>query len=324
MQKTKVILLVVVSYILMQFCWWAFMLTELNNEVFKYKHAVIRMHFQSEQAIKMADSELNRWLSLKFLMIAGEGFVFISLLIFGIVKLMKSYNKEMELARQQKNFLLSITHEFKSPLAVVKLNMQTMQKHNLDQDLQRMMIRATLKETNRLNNLVENALMAAQIETHTYTITKNYFDLSKCILSNLEARSLSSEKIKNINVAIENDVFLLGDCISFSSIILNLLENAEKYTGDDAQIALTLKKKNKEVWLTISDNGYGIADDEKPKVFEKFYRIGNEDTRKSKGTGLGLFIVKQLVTLHHGKITILNNVPKGTIFQMVFAVKSTD
>lgn len=324
MRRTKVILIIVVSYILLQFCWWAYMLVKLNNEVFDVKFKVVRLHLQDEKALKAADDELDYRLNLRFMMVAGEGVVFLSLLIFGISKFMKSYNKEMELARQQKNFLLSITHEFKSPLAAVKLNMQTMQKHALEPDRQKMMVRATLMEANRLNNLVENALMAAQIETHTYEITKSYFDLSTCIKSNVEARALSSEKIKNIKTDIDKDVYLIGDCMSFSSLVLNLLENAEKYTGDDAEISLSLKKKNKEVWLTIADNGYGISDTEKPKVFEKFYRIGNEDTRKSKGTGLGLFIVKQLVTLHHGKITILDNVPKGTVFQMVFTIKDTE
>lgn len=320
MRKTQFRLILLVVYVLMQFCWWAYMLINLNEEVFQHKIELAKYRVESGLEQQDVLKDLDKKLNLRFWMVAGEGSVFLTLLLFGISRLMIAYNKEMELARQQKNFLLSITHEFKSPLAAVKLNMQTMQRHHLDEEKQKMIVNSTIKEANRLNNLVENALTAAQIDTHNYHLTKEKFNLSECIKTNLQTRSIASDKIKRVKAQVEDDIYITGDCSAATSIVLNLLENAEKYTGNDAEISLSLHKKNKEVELLVADNGIGIADAEKPKVFEKFYRVGNEDTRKSKGTGLGLYIVKKLVELHHGKISVHDNVPKGTVFQVTFTV----
>ncbi|MEO8146923.1 MAG: HAMP domain-containing sensor histidine kinase [Bacteroidia bacterium] len=317
MRKTKALLTILVIYVVMQFCWWAYMLVDLNKEVFQHKIELTKIQVNAGNAQQSALRDLDKKLHSRFWMVAGEGAVFLILLIFSIQRLLVAYNKEMELARQQKNFLLSITHEFKSPLAAVKLNMQTMQRHKLESDKEKMIISSTIQEADRLNKLVENALMAAQIETHTYQLAKEKFDFSECIATNLQNRAVTLERT-HIVTDIDKDIYITGDCTAATSILLNLIENAEKYSGDHPEIKVSLKQKNKEVILTVSDNGIGIADEEKGKIFEKFYRVGNEDTRNSKGTGLGLYIVKQLVDMHHAKISVLDNAPKGTIFQVTF------
>jgi signal transduction histidine kinase len=101
---------------------------------------------------------------------------------------------------------------------------------------------------------------------------------------------------------------------------MNLLENAVKYSPQNIDITLTIARIKNNIQITISDKGIGIADAEKGKVFEKFYRVGNEDTRSTKGTGLGLYIVEQIVKAHQGKITISDNMPKGSVFKIVLPV----
>lgn len=317
MRKTKAILTVLVIYVLLQFCWWAYMLINLNQEVFLHKIELAKIQVREGTAQQSALQDLDKKLNLRFWMVAGEGVVFLSLLVFSIHRLLTAYNKEMELARQQKNFLLSITHEFKSPLAAVKLNMQTMQRHKLDDAKEKMIITSTIQEADRLNKLVENALMAAQIETHTYKLDKEKFDFSECIARTLQTRAVTLDKVK-IATDIDKDIYITGDCMAATSIVLNLIENAEKYSGPLPEIKVSLHHKNKEVILSVADNGVGIPDDEKEKIFEKFYRVGNEDTRNSKGTGLGLYIVKQLADMHHAKIIVTDNIPKGTVFKIIF------
>ena len=94
----------------------------------------------------------------------------------------------------------------------------------------------------------------------------------------------------------------------------NLLDNAIKYSGKDTKVEVALQKDNQYVVLSVHDEGIGIPDTEKKKVFDKFYRIGNEDTRTTKGTGLGLYICKQIAQNLNGTITVTNNTPKGSIF----------
>lgn len=321
MQKTKAILFIVFTYVLMQFSWWAYMLVKLNSEMFEHKMELVK--FQ-DKSLKPAiiQKDLNAALKHRYWMVAGEGLVFVGLLVYGVSRLLHAYNKEMELAARQKNFLLSITHEFKSPLAAVKLNMQTMQKHHLDDEKYKMVVSSTLMEANRLNTLVENALLAAQIETHNFKRSNEVINFSECLQAQIQAKSLVSKKIKNCYTNIEPDVFIEGDCMSLSSVVLNIIENAEKYTPDNAKIEVFLHKKNKEAELIIKDNGLGIAIEERSKIFDKFYRIGNEDTRKTKGTGLGLYIVKKLVEMHQGKILVKDNQPQGTVFQVVFPLRN--
>ena len=122
----------------------------------------------------------------------------------------------------------------------------------------------------------------------------------------------TSKKGDNFNIE--------GDISGITSVILNLLENAVKYSKDDPIIQLHLQAKGEYVEVKIEDNGIGIPERERKQVFDKFYRIGNEDTRSTKGTGLGLYIVNEIVKAHRGTISIENNIPQGTRFNIQLPV----
>ena len=98
--------------------------------------------------------------------------------------------------------------------------------------------------------------------------------------------------------------------------ITNLLENAIKYTPPGSPIEVRLEKDKREVCLQVSDCGHGILDSEKSKIFTKFYRIGDEATRRTKGTGLGLYLTSRIVRQHKGRLTVKDNIPNGAIFQI--------
>ncbi|NUO03455.1 MAG: ATP-binding protein, partial [Saprospiraceae bacterium] len=114
-----------------------------------------------------------------------------------------------------------------------------------------------------------------------------------------------------------------ADKSGLTSVAINLLENAVKYSPEPAEIEVRLARKNGTIEFEVADNGIGIEDKEKIRIFEKFYRIGNEDTRQTKGTGLGLFIVKEVIRAHGGDIVILNNQPKGSIFRVTLPIKAS-
>ena len=119
--------------------------------------------------------------------------------------------------------------------------------------------------------------------------------------------------IKNI----DSNLFTMGDRLTLSLVITNLLENACKYSSEGGKISVVLKPLSEDQFcLRIGDEGPGIPDNEKKKIFRKFYRIGNEDTRKTKGTGLGLFIVKEVSKRHGAKVSIIDNKPQGSIFDI--------
>jgi signal transduction histidine kinase len=102
------------------------------------------------------------------------------------------------------------------------------------------------------------------------------------------------------------------------SVVYNLIENAIKYSPPETPLAIKLTSENGLAVLRVADEGYGIPELERKKIFKKFYRVGNEDTRRTKGTGLGLYIVERIVALHGGRIHVMPNQPRGTVFEIKF------
>lgn len=111
---------------------------------------------------------------------------------------------------------------------------------------------------------------------------------------------------------------ITGDKTLVQMAVNNLLENAVKYTPPGKPVKVSVEEKNGHATLIVADNGPGIPDSEKSKVFNKFYRIGSEETRKAKGTGLGLYLTLKIVKQHKGKITVRDNEPNGAIFEICF------
>ncbi len=256
----------------------------------------------------------------KMAMIMGEGSVFLFLLGIGGYFLHQSIKKEDRLHEQQTNFLLSVTHELKSPLAAIKLSLQTIVKRDLDKARQTSLLNNSLKDIERLDDLVENMLLATKIDNRSYSFPKEEFDFSELVLKISERLQIHTcDCDQNIDTAIQPGIRLSGDPFALASVVTNLLENAVKYSGPCAQVSVELKKLNDHPFLVVSDNGPGISDDEKMLIFDKFYRVGEEKVRRTKGTGLGLFIVKEVLQNHDADISVKDNVPQGTIFEVTFS-----
>lgn len=307
-----------VTYVLVQFIWWSYLMVDLNNEVVHLKTEINLLKGETLNEVVIKGNELNEKLHKRWLMITGEGLVFISLLLLGIYQIRKTFKKEAKLAQQQKNFLLSVTHELKSPIASAKLQLQTLQKHELDREKQKEIIANAINDTERLNNLVENILLAAKIDNNIDSLHKEEVNISDYINELMNQAIKSFNYKQKVQLSIEPDIYMKIDKTNFASIVLNLFENAVKYSKEDSVITLGLKKQNNSIVLSIADNGIGIPEEEKKNIFEKFYRVGNEETRSTKGTGLGLYIVNYLVEQHNGTISVKNNVPNGSIFEVRF------
>lgn len=284
-------------YILIQFFWWAYLLIDLNNELFAERALTFRRN--------------------KILMVVGEGAVFLTFLLLGIYIMQRTIRKELKLVRQQRNFLLSITHELKTPISAIKLCLETLTKRkDLADESKVTLYNNAAENTVRLNELVENVLLATRIENGMEPVEKTRINISELVEKTvnriLKVQTESARPVLNIHP----DIHIHADPSSMESIVANLFENALKY-GGESPIKISLKRLgSEEIELKVEDEGVGIPASAKAAVTQKFYRYGNEETRSKKGTGLGLYIVKELVSLHRGKMQILDNTPKGTIFRI--------
>jgi len=262
--------------------------------------------------------KLNERLNQKHLMILGEGVVFMFLLTLGIIQTRKSFKRETLVARQQKNFMLSVTHELKSPVASVKLFLQTLGKRELDRSRQQELIQTALDETNRLDHLIENILLLNRIDNQAFTINLEVLNLSE-ILREFERHLQLRGQKPHVILDIENDLHVKCDRFALQSILQNLIENASKYAANSPEIRIKATRMGKDiVIMRIEDRGIGIGHEDQKRIFNRFFRAGNEETRKTKGTGLGLYIVNYLMRMQNGSIQYIPNNPQGSIFECRF------
>ena len=315
MKRSGTIFYFLSVYVFAFFFWWTYLLFNLSKETYTADMALIHAHQNDAADLQKHDRELQNKYHVRLRMLFWEGTFFLATLLFGLIKIKQSFNKDIALSYQQNNFLLSVTHELKSPLSAIKLSLQTLIKRNLDTAQADKMINNSLEEVERLQILVDNMLLAAKIEHHAYIYQKEDIDLSK-LISDIYAKfnTLYGESFFHSSRDIQPDLFVRADELALSSVFSNLIENAIKYSFKGAFIQVKLYQKEQKIIFEIRDEGIGILEKEKSNIFKKFYRIGNEETRKTKGTGLGLFIVKKVIEDHHGKITVENNQPKGSIF----------
>ncbi|MCW8312704.1 HAMP domain-containing histidine kinase [Sphingobacterium sp. InxBP1] len=251
-------------------------------------------------------------------MIIGEGVFFLIIFLWGAWHLKRLVEREQKLLQQQQNFLLAITHELKSPLASVKLYIQTILRRDLDKEQQRTFLRNSLKDIERLDDLVENVLMTTKLDSRNYSMPKedfNFTSLVEQIVDRLQKNSCSSQVLKPY---LEADIIIHADKFAISNVVTNLIENAIKYSPACATVDVKLYIENNKIIFSVADHGIGISDEEKKLIFNKFYRVGSEATRKTKGTGLGLYIVKTVLQKHDATIKVKDNTPKGSIFEVTF------
>ena len=321
--QLRIISYLVIFYMLLAFSWWTVLLHTKNRDAFLAKNEILKLTLIAQNAIKNEADFLNNPAHIQLKnayqrqewMILGEASVFVLSLLIGIAFINRGYNKEILAAKQSRNFLLSITHELKSPIASIRLGFETLQRKKLSEEQAMVLLKNGINDTDRLNNLVSDLLLSARLES-TYQLNMELFSLEilidECIQS-IKQKFPSSE----INQSKASDIpEIFADYSAIRSVILNLLENAMKYSDSIPEINIKIYLASDKIHLEISDFGIGIAQQERKKIFEKFYRIGNEDQRKTKGTGLGLYIVDQIIKAHNGSISVSSNHPKGTKFNI--------
>ncbi len=302
-RRARIILYVLMFYILFQLVWWGYLLIGTYKNLYTLNH-------------ELSEVEKSAVLQKKIWMLLGEGAVFLMLIYIGFRYLNRSLSRELQLARMQKTFLLSVTHELKTPIAAIKLFLDTLKTRKLTEEQTTALLNDALKETKRLQVLSENILLAQRIEGQAEEILNEKVDFSAMLQS--EAARYSEVFNRTIVTHIDKNIVLRGDKHLLQSVCGNLLENAVKYSSSDTEIKVNCNQVGDKLKIEICDKGIGIPDNEKPHIFKKFYRGGNEETRSHKGTGLGLYIVYSVVKLHGGQIFVTDNKPTGTTMSVVF------
>jgi len=197
-----------------------------------------------------------------------------------------------------------------------------MQKHKLDEEKRHKLYNNTLGELRRLDQLCNNMLLASQFDSRTYHLVKERVNLSN-LLNEVADQSRSRMQHHHLVTDIARDVIVSAEGFMLQIAVSNLLENATKYAPKGSTISLWLSTGENHARIQVADEGEGISPGERERIFSRFYRSGNENTRRSKGTGLGLFLSKKIIEQHHGRILVHNNMPKGSIFEITLPLLTT-
>ncbi|MEO6133614.1 MAG: ATP-binding protein [Ginsengibacter sp.] len=299
------------AYVVAALVFWFFALSQQNDELSSFKLQFLDVNDVSySQKVQVIELEKSR----KDAQYLGEGITFLLLIMAGAIFVFRIIKRQLIQSHQQQNFVMAITHELKTPISVTKLNLETMQKRKLDNEQQQRLIRSTIQEANRLNALCNNMLLLGQMDSGGYIITNELFDVGE----------LSEECVGDFTIRfpqrkiysdVEDSLLINGDKLLLQLALNNLLDNAIKYSDKEGVILLKGFRDGKFIKIKVIDDGKGIPDAEKSKIFEKYFRGAQ---RQTKGTGLGLYLTKKIVKQHHADISVTNNLPQGSIFEIKF------
>ncbi len=305
---------VLLLYMVAALVWWFIALENQNQLMRDIKLGeLLKTELSYTAKVRSIEEASNR----KTAQYIGEGITFLALILLGAIYVFRATRRQLRLSEQQQNFMMAITHELKTPIAVTQLNLETLQKRKLDEEKQQKLISNTLQEANRLNSLCNNILFASQLDAGRYAASMQQVDLTD-LLETVVDDCKTRYPLREFEEKIGADIFIKGDQFLLQMLLSNLLENAIKYSPKDKPVQVRLSANTKEVTLEIIDEGKGISQDEKKKVFDKFYRIGNENTRRAQGTGLGLYLSKKICDSHHARIYVTDNQPQGSNFTVQF------
>ena len=305
------------TYMIAALLWWFIALVKQNDTLTAVQlQQLTGVTGQVTKQTQTSDQLLQKQKRKRVQYIA-EGLTFLALIVVGAVYVYRATRRQIRASVQQQNFMMAVTHELKTPIAVTQLNLETLQKRKLEPAQQEKMIASTLQEANRLNMLCNNILLASQLDSKAYKESRieiNFSDLVEGCIDSFKQHYPSRLVIEQIEPAL----YLDGETLLLQMLVNNLLENAHKYAPQDTDITVVLAQKVTAIELLVIDNGKGIPDNEKPKIFEKFYRLGSEATRNTKGTGLGLYLCKKITQNHNANISVTDNKPQGSKFVVTF------
>lgn len=243
------------------------------------------------------------------------------LLLFTAFLLFRLIKKELEIAKMRSDFVSNVSHELRTPLALISMFAETLELGRIPNEEKKKEYYSIIsKETHRLSTIVNSILNFSKMEAG-----KRKYNFSEMSLKNLLDEIINNysyhfeQKGFSIETNIDrDDMVIKGDKEALSEAIINLIDNAIKYSGESKKIILSAFDKNGDVIFSIKDFGIGISPKEQKKIFEKFYRSGSHLIHNTKGTGIGLSIVKQIIDAHGGEILVESQVDRGSTFTIKF------
>ena len=244
------------------------------------------------------------------------GLILLVFLLVGMYFVFIFLTRQININLLYENFIANFTHELKSPLASIQLYLETMTKREIDRKTQREFLERMLMDTQRLKHVIDAILDISQIEQKKKLFSPE-LTVASLVFPDIIKNSLQQFKIdpQNVEVNINTNAQVELDQNAWQIIFSNLFDNALKYSVNNLKIQINIYEKNKNLIIEFKDNGVGILPEDQKHLFQKFFRVNRDHLPNVRGTGLGLYHVREIVRQHNGKISVYSEgLGKGTTF----------
>ena len=247
------------------------------------------------------------------------------ILIIAVILVFRNLRKEVDLAQTKSDFISNVSHEIRTPLAVISMFSETLEMNRVPSEEKKAeYYRIISKETQRLTGIVNKILNFNQTEAKKKSLHLERLNLETEIKGILDTYDfhLGNHGFK-YTLELQSDLWVLADKEALIESVINLIDNAVKYSDQKKQIEIATGRDNGFAWIAIKDYGIGISAKDQKHIFDKFYRVSTGNLAKKRGTGLGLSLVKQLMEAQKGKVTLSSEPGNGSTFKLYFQLDKT-
>jgi len=303
-RRARVLFLVLATYVFLQLAWWVNLLISSAATLFETRTAF-------NPSPDVLESALQDW-EKTVLMVAAEGVFFSLLFMFGLSWIWRVMRADNYILARERNFVMAVTHELKTPIASTRLAIDTLKRLDLEGADRDEMLDVARSGTLRLERRVEDILQATRLNLPD-ALVRSPFDITEFVEDTVSTfMHLQPEASISVTLIGDSGLLLQGDEEMWRLCLINLLENAIKYSPKDSPVEVILDTTSSKPSLSIIDHGPGIPTEERKKVFEAFYRLPrNKDV---EGTGLGLHLVYRIVKMHGAEIQVTSTAGGGATF----------
>lgn len=246
--------------------------------------------------------------------------------IWGAVVVLNDITQIKRLEKMRQEFVANVSHELRTPLTSIQGFIETLKDGAVnDPEKARHFLKIIEKQSNNLNNLVEDILKLSKIESQETVVnlqSTNLKELLDKVMAEFKEKIILKKIQINTNISPQFPLLKI-DPEQIELALRNLLDNALKYTPEKGEISISFLEREKDIYLEIADNGIGISQEHLPRIFERFYRVNKDRSRDLGGTGLGLAIVKHIVKVHKGTIGVDSTPGKGSKFFIILPKNSS-
>lgn len=264
-----------------------------------------------------ARAELDELAGSRMRMFISEGVFFGFLVLIGVLYMFRTLREEINIEHRQSVFLAATSHELKTPITSLRMYLDTLRERDLPPAKRDEMLGVMSVDLDRLSDLIERLLQAQRVLTPGYGLALERVDISEetvLAVKEMTPRTEFSGKHR-LNLDTEYGLIALADARKWQLVVKNLVDNAVKYSPNGGMIDVYLARRGGKIELSVVDEGTGFTDEEASRLFERFYRIGNEETRTTQGVGLGLYLVREIAHSMNGSVTARSEgIGKGSKF----------